>query len=248
MPELSFRDAVGRYSRVYGKNNCDERHPLHYRATEKAEKACSALLKLFDAYAPLKETEAEAQHSEAELAAYKKAQSLQFIAKITKRDYVKNEKEIRNLSNQIEEYLKKLLSNSKDGILEIKRSDLAEIFMCVPSQINYVLSTRFSPNQGYMVESRRGGGGFVRIIKLSMDNETNLTAMLETAGQRKVSRQVGEKLVDRLLEEDFLTSREGMIIKSMINDKLLGSDEKADALRGDMLNAVLLLLLRDDFV
>ena len=51
------------------------------------------------------------------------------------------------LSNQIEEYLKKLLSNSKDGILEIKRSDLAEIFMCVPSQINYVLSTRFSPNQ-----------------------------------------------------------------------------------------------------
>ncbi len=152
------------------------------------------------------------------------------------------------LSNQIEEYLKKLLSNSKNGILEIKRSDLAEIFMCVPSQINYVLSTRFSPNQGYMVESRRGGGGFVRIIKLSMDNETNLTAMLETAGQRKVSRQVGEKLVDRLLEEDFLTSREGMIIKSMINDKLLGSDEKADALRGDMLNAVLLLLLRDDFV
>ena len=152
------------------------------------------------------------------------------------------------LSNKLEEYLKKLLSNSKNGILEIKRSDLAEIFMCVPSQINYVLSTRFSPNQGYMVESRRGGGGFVRIIKLSMDNETNLTAMLETAGQRKVSRQVGEKLVDRLLEEDFLTSREGMIIKSMINDKLLGSDEKADALRGDMLNAVLLLLLRDDFV
>ena len=99
-----------------------------------------------------------------------------------------------------------------------------------------------------MVERRRGGGGFVRIIKLSMDNETTLTAMLETAGQRKVSRQVGEKLVDRLLEEDFLTSREGMIIKSMINDKLLGSDEKADALRGDMLNAVLLLLLRDDFV
>lgn len=50
LPELSFRDAVGRYIRVYGKNNCDERHPLHYQATEKAEKACTALLKLFDAY------------------------------------------------------------------------------------------------------------------------------------------------------------------------------------------------------
>ena len=115
LPELSFRDAVGRYIRVYGKHNCDERHPLHYRAAEKAEKACSALLKLFDAYAPLKETEAEAQHSEAELAAYKKAQSLQFIAKITKRDYVKNEKEIRNLSNQIEE----LSSGLERGLLDI---------------------------------------------------------------------------------------------------------------------------------
>lgn len=152
------------------------------------------------------------------------------------------------ISNQIEEYLKKLLAASKDGILEIKRGDLAEIFMCVPSQINYVLSTRFSPNQGYMVESRRGGGGFVRIIRLAMDNENNLTAMLETSGQRKVSRQVGEKLVDRLLEEDFLTTREGMIIKAMISDKLLGSDDKADSLRGDMLNSVLLLLLRDDFI
>ena len=152
------------------------------------------------------------------------------------------------ISNQIEEYLKKLLAASKDGILEIKRGDIAEIFMSVPSQLNYVLSTRFSPNQGYMVESRRGGGGFVRIIRLAMDNESNLTAMLETSGQRKVSRQVGEKLVDRLLEEDFLTTREGMIIKAMISDKLLGSDEKADSLRGDMLNSVLLLLLRDDFI
>ena len=152
------------------------------------------------------------------------------------------------LSNKIEEYLKKLLAASDSGILEIKRSDLAEIFTCVPSQINYVLSTRFSPSQGYMVESRRGGGGFVRIIRLSMDNENNLTAMLETAGQRKVSRQTGEKLIDRLLEEDFLTSREGMIIKAMINDKILGTDEKSAAMRGDMLNSVLLLLLRDDFV
>ena len=152
------------------------------------------------------------------------------------------------LSNQIEDYLKKLLAQSKDSILEIKRSDLADIFRCVPSQINYVLSTRFSPNQGYMVESRRGGGGFVRIIKLSMDNENNLTTMLQNGSKRKVNRQMGEKLIDRLLEEEFLTTREGMLLKAMINDKLLGSDDKADMLRGDILNTVLLLLLRDDFI
>lgn len=115
LPELSFRDAVGRYIRVYGKNNCDERHPLHYHATEKAEKACFALLKLFGAYAPLKETEAEAQHSKDELDAYKKAQALQFIARITKRDYEKNKKEIRNISAQIEE----LSSGLERGLLDV---------------------------------------------------------------------------------------------------------------------------------
>lgn len=115
LPELSFRDAVGRYIRVYGKNNCDERHPLHYLATEKAEKACSALLKLFDAYAPLKETEAVAQRSAADLAAYKKAQSLQFIAKITKRVYDQNERDITRISSEIEE----LSSGLESGLLDV---------------------------------------------------------------------------------------------------------------------------------
>jgi len=151
------------------------------------------------------------------------------------------------LVNQIEEYLKKLLSASDTGILEIKRSDLADIFMCVPSQINYVLSTRFSRNQGYVVESRRGGGGFVRIIRLAMDNQPNLAAMLETGGQRAVSYQAGEKLVERLSEEGFLSNREAMLIKAMISDKTINRWEEADTLRGDLLNAVLLLMLRDDF-
>lgn len=115
LPELSFRDAVGRYIRVYGKSNCDEHHPLHYRATEKTDKACYALLKLFDEYAPLKETEAEAQHSNSELTAYKKAQTLQFIAKITKRVYKQNEKEICRISAQIEE----LSSGLEHSLLDV---------------------------------------------------------------------------------------------------------------------------------
>lgn len=105
LPELSFRDAVGRYIRVYGKNNCDERHPLHYQATEKTEKACTALLKLFDAYTPLKETEAAAQRSDAELTAYKKAQALQFIAKITKRVYEKTKKIFAVLRHKLKSFL-----------------------------------------------------------------------------------------------------------------------------------------------
>lgn len=151
------------------------------------------------------------------------------------------------LANQIEIYLKKLLSATESGVLELKRSDLAEIFMCVPSQINYVLSTRFSSNQGYLVESRRGGGGYLRIIRLAMDNQPNITALLESGGERRVSRQAGEKLIDRLLEEGFLSKREGMIIKALIDNRILGCGDDADGLRCDLINAVLLLLLRDDF-
>lgn len=115
LPELSFRDAVGRYIRVYGKNNCDERHPLHYIVTEKAEKACFALLKLFDAFAPLKEVEETAKHSETELTAFKKAQALQFIAKITKKTYDQNEKAIERITEQIRE----LSSGLERGLLDV---------------------------------------------------------------------------------------------------------------------------------
>ena len=115
LPELSFRDAVGRYIRVYGKNNYDEQHPLHYLPTEKAEKACIALLKLFDVYAPLKETESAAQSSNAKLVAYKKAQSLQFISKITKREYNRNKKELQDVSAQIDE----LSSGLEHGLLDV---------------------------------------------------------------------------------------------------------------------------------
>ena len=101
--DLSFRDAVGRYIRVYGKNNCNEKRPLHYQNGEKAKEACTALLKLFNAYAPLKEIDAETQHSESELATYKQAQASRFIAKITKRIYDENRKEIRNIADQIDE-------------------------------------------------------------------------------------------------------------------------------------------------
>lgn len=115
LPELSFRDAVGRYIRVYGKNNCEERHPLHYVATEKTEKACFALLKLFNAYTSLKEIESEERRSESELIAYKKAQTLQFIAKITKKTFKQNQKDIEHISEKIQ----MLSSNLEQGLLEV---------------------------------------------------------------------------------------------------------------------------------
>lgn len=152
------------------------------------------------------------------------------------------------LSNQIEAYLKQMLAASEGGVIELKRSDLAGAFMCVPSQINYVLETRFSPNQGYMVESRRGGGGYLRIIRLSMENENDLNVLLNSVKDQRVSRQSGAKLLERLMEEDFLTKREGMLVSALTSDSVLRGSQDPEALRCTILNTVLQLLLRDDFV
>lgn len=164
------------------------------------------------------------------------------------------------LAKQIENYIKQMIDQSDEGFIDIRRSEMAGLFMCVPSQINYVLETRFSNQQGYLVESRRGGGGFVRIIKLSVEGSENLLAMVNRAEGKQVSQKNGEGLIDRLVEEELLTAREGSFIKAMINgnifrelresmpieEKQTGQDLE-EILRGRMLHAVLVNLLRTDF-
>ena len=111
------------------------------------------------------------------------------------------------LANQIEAYIKKLLEQSNSNVLELQRNDLAEIFMCVPSQINYVLETRFAPSQGYLVESRRGGGGYLRIIKIVLSTDNQIDQAVKELGGKSVSEQAGESLINNLVEENFLTNR-----------------------------------------
>lgn len=152
------------------------------------------------------------------------------------------------LADQIEVYIKNLLASSQTGIIELKRTDLAEMFLCVPSQINYVLSTRFNTQQGYIVESRRGGGGYLRIIKLSMNNDAEFQRLLAAAEGQQVSRQTGEILLQRLVDEEFISLREGLIIKAMIDDNVLKvADANSDLLRGNLLNALLVTLMRENF-
>lgn len=115
LQDLSFRDAVGRYIRVYGKNNCDEKHPLHYFAREENKKACDALVKLFDAYSPMKEAAKAATASEADLKTYKKAQTLKFIAKISSKEFSRNQKAIEDINSQ----LCSISDNLEQGLLSV---------------------------------------------------------------------------------------------------------------------------------
>ncbi|NLC39214.1 MAG: CtsR family transcriptional regulator, partial [Clostridia bacterium] len=112
---------------------------------------------------------------------------------------------MRSLADRIEHYLKKRLEASSERLIEIQRSEIAEIFACVPSQISYVLATRFGPEQGYLVESRRGGGGYLRIIKLELEENQLIADLLEGISNRLVSQEEGESLINLLEEEGFLT-------------------------------------------
>ena len=86
------------------------------------------------------------------------------------------------ISDLIASFLQDCLDASGDGVLEVQRNDLAQRFNCVPSQINYVMSTRFSTERGYIVESRRGGNGYIRITRVQVDRQTLLMHVINSLG------------------------------------------------------------------
>ena len=123
-----------------------------------------------------------------------------------------------SLSKQIEEYIKALLEQESAGVIEIQRNFLSEYFHCVPSQINYVLSTRFTPLQGYMVESRRGGGGFVRIVSLQLAEDDDLQdALTETVGDA-LTQNDSEGLLEYLYQQGVISQREMLLFNGMLKD------------------------------
>ena len=81
------------------------------------------------------------------------------------------------LSDAIEQFIKTMLTQEAPEV-ELKRNELAEYFNCAPSQINYVLATRFTPDHGYIIESRRGGGGYIRIFRMAQDTSEHLLYLL----------------------------------------------------------------------
>ena len=104
-----------------------------------------------------------------------------------------------SLSDKIETYLRELIKRY-EGEVEIKRNRLADDFNCAPSQINYVLDTRFTIERGYIIESRRGGGGFVRIIKVKLNSKNealkNIIRQLESPLQPKEAKGISKKSID----------------------------------------------------
>ncbi|MBE6112362.1 MAG: CtsR family transcriptional regulator [Peptococcaceae bacterium] len=149
-----------------------------------------------------------------------------------------------SLSKQIEEYIKALLQEEAEGVVEIQRNLLSEYFHCVPSQINYVLSTRFTPVQGYMVETRRGGGGYVRIVSLQLDEDDDLQDALTDAVGSQLTQSDSEGLTAYLYQQGVITQREMLLFNSMLKDRVMTGIEKSqrDAVRASMMQQVLAML------
>ncbi|WP_257351141.1 CtsR family transcriptional regulator [Pseudalkalibacillus decolorationis] len=147
---------------------------------------------------------------------------------------------MRNISDIIEAHLKEIIQNSRKKAIEIKRSEIAEQFQCVPSQINYVINTRFTIEKGFIVESKRGGGGYIRIIKIEMDNTTALLDQVLILIKSRISQSASENIIFRLLEEDILSIREARLMRSVIDRSTINVIlPYRDELRANLLKAMI---------
>ena len=140
------------------------------------------------------------------------------------------------ISDLIASFLQESLNEAEDGVLEIQRSDLAQRFNCVPSQINYVMSTRFSPERGYIVESRRGGNGYIRITRVQVDRETLLMHVINSLGD-EMDLASAQAILGNLVQDL------GRTILAAVGSKALRGvpRELRNAVRADILRNVLIL-------
>ena len=141
----------------------------------------------------------------------------------------------KNTSDHIEAYIKAILDQA--GIVELQRSQLADTFQVVPSQINYVIKTRFTDSRGYLVESKRGGGGYIRIGRIEFSNHHEmLRDLLYSIGER-VSQEIYEDILQLLVEQDLMTKQEMTLLTSVATDRVLG--EESSVVRANMLRQLL---------
>jgi len=148
-----------------------------------------------------------------------------------------------NLADNIEDYIKRLLTLSYYGYIDIKRKELAAKFKCVPSQVNYVLETRFTIEKGYLVESKRGGKGYLRIKKLNVSVENLPTMILKEIEDNVVSKEKVFGYLEMLFEEKYISLREFKLMGSVLESiELIEEDSLKNKFRTHMFKNMLLTL------
>ncbi len=154
-----------------------------------------------------------------------------------------------NLSDIIEGFIKELMDANNNKAIDIQRNILAQQFDCSPSQINYVLTTRFNNDRGYIVESRRGGGGYIRILKARSSVEDELKRILKESIGDSITLNKSIDLINALLEREVITHNEKTIMQSTLSDRALNVVvyEDRNKLRADILKEMLLVAIENDY-
>ena len=146
------------------------------------------------------------------------------------------------MSDLVAQYILNMLE-AQDGSAEIQRNELAGSLGCVPSQINYVITSRFTPEQGYIVESRRGGGGYIRISRVKMDKSTAVMHIVNSIGDH-LDRASAEAMLKNMLQQDMMELQTAKVIAAALSDRTLRSVEpvKRDELRASLFKHMIITL------
>ena len=150
-----------------------------------------------------------------------------------------------NVSDIIEEFILSTMGNSND--INLSRNELAGFFNCAPSQINYVLNTRFNLNRGYIIQSQRGGGGFIKIVKLKNFDNHYIYKIIDNVLSKEISYKDSLYLLEDLVEKEFIKPEEAKIISYALTDKALSNPIKIDGiLRANILKSFLTNILKGE--
>lgn len=150
------------------------------------------------------------------------------------------------LSDTIEAFIKTLLAEEEHEV-ELKRNELATYFNCAPSQINYVLATRFTPDHGYVIESRRGGGGYIRIVRVVEQPGQHLLYLINERIGDAIDEESAARLISQLAEQKLVTLDEGRLMRAAISGQALAipiPDAMKDAIRARTMKTMLTTLAR----
>lgn len=148
------------------------------------------------------------------------------------------------LSDMIEQFIKELMD--EDTQIEVRRNELAQHFGCAPSQINYVLATRFSVDHGYIIESRRGGGGYIRILRMrERTPDTLLSSLLSRVGN-SISEESAVAIIAHLLDCRLITANEARIMRAAVGKNALALPVSAkDVLRAAILSNMIVQVFKN---
>jgi len=146
-------------------------------------------------------------------------------------------RELPSLADIIEDYINSLIAEG-EGVAEIQRALLAEMFRCAPSQISYVITSRFSPEKGFIIESRRGGGGYIRLRRVNLEDD-DIRQLIRDIGEY-VSQQEAYGYLDRLRDEGFMDDRTYHVMRAALSrNVLLMALPSRDMIRANVLKAML---------